>query len=155
MWVPEPGEDPLEPDNFPGCTDANPLFVDGNGADNQYGTIDDDFRLSTGSPLIDAANNSTVPAITTTDVAGLPRFMDDPATVDTGSGAAPLVDMGANEFGEPSLPADLNGDGLVNGFDLAIVLGAWGTAHATADLNDDGIVNGADLATVLGAWSLP
>jgi|GEM_PF-610413 len=50
--------------------------------------------------------------------------------------------------------ADLNGDGSVNGADLAIVLGNWGTdGGATgADLNDDGIVNGADLAIVLGNW---
>lgn len=153
MWVPEPGGDPLEPDNFPGCTDADPLFVDGNGADNQYGTVDDDFRLSPGSPLIDAGNNSEVPARTTTDVAGLPRFVDDPATADTGHGASPLVDMGANEFGELSILADINHDGLVNGVDLALVLGAWGTASATADLNDDGVVNGMDLALVLGAWT--
>lgn len=153
MWVPEPDEDPLEPDNFPGCTDANPLFVDGNGADNQYGTLDDDFRLSPGSPLIDAAKNAAVPAMTTTDVAGLPRFMDDLATADSGSGVAPLVDMGANEFGEPALWGDINGDGIVNGADLALVLGAWGTSDTATDLNDDGTVNGADLALVLGAWS--
>jgi hypothetical protein len=57
-------------------------------------------------------------------------------------------------------PADLNGDGIVNGFDLALLLGAW-TGAATyapcapalpADLNLDCKINGLDLATLLGDW---
>lgn len=49
--------------------------------------------------------------------------------------------------------ADLNGDGSVNGADLAILLGDWGAGKGSpADLNGDGIVNGADLAILLGAW---
>ena len=46
---------------------------------------------------------------------------------------------------------DLNGDGKVNGADLAIILGNWGQPGAT-DLNHDGTTNGADLAIVLGGW---
>jgi hypothetical protein len=49
-------------------------------------------------------------------------------------------------------PADLNGDGVVNGADLAILLGGWG-GRGLADLNGDGEVNGADLAILLGAWT--
>jgi parallel beta-helix repeat protein len=48
--------------------------------------------------------------------------------------------------------ADLNGDGIVNGVDLATILSNWGTASATADLSGDGTVSGADLSTVLAAW---
>ncbi len=48
---------------------------------------------------------------------------------------------------------DLNGDGVVNSSDLAIVLGSWGAMNAPADLNDDGIVNSSDLAIVLGSWT--
>ncbi len=48
---------------------------------------------------------------------------------------------------------DLNVDGVVNGADLAILLGAWGACTGCpADLNTDGLVNGADLAILLGAW---
>ena len=51
---------------------------------------------------------------------------------------------------------DLNDDGVVNGADLAILLGAWGPCppkgDCIADLNDDGVVNGADLAIQLGNW---
>jgi len=51
----------------------------------------------------------------------------------------------------PSLPSDLNGDGLVNGADLALLLGQWGWP-GSGDLNGNGVVNGADLAILLGAW---
>jgi len=54
----------------------------------------------------------------------------------------------------PSCSPDLNGDGVVNGADLALVLGQWGPSKGTcADLNSDGVVNGADLAILLGNWS--
>ena len=52
----------------------------------------------------------------------------------------------------PANPADVNGDGVVNGVDLAIVLGAWATSNPTADIDNDGTVNGIDLALVLAAW---
>jgi 1,4-alpha-glucan branching enzyme len=52
----------------------------------------------------------------------------------------------------PPNPADLNGDGQVNGSDLAILLASWGTGNVVADINDDGTVNAADLGAVLGAW---
>jgi hypothetical protein len=59
--------------------------------------------------------------------------------------------------GEPPILGDLNGDGIVNGADLAILLGCWGTvtnpACTPADLNADGAVNGADLAVQLGNWT--
>ena len=50
---------------------------------------------------------------------------------------------------------DLNDDGLVNGADLGLILGAWGictTPDCQGDLNGDGKVNGADLGLILGAW---
>lgn len=57
----------------------------------------------------------------------------------------------------PSLPipsacdGDLDGNGIVNGADIAVVLGTWGSDGA-GDVNNDGTVNGADLAMVLGNW---
>jgi hypothetical protein len=47
---------------------------------------------------------------------------------------------------------DLNGDSVVDGADLTILLGSWGTSDAVADLNEDGSVDGADLTLLLGAW---
>ncbi len=53
-------------------------------------------------------------------------------------------------------PADLNGDGAVNGDDLGMLLGAWGPAAGSpADLNHDGMVDGTDLGMMLAAWTTP
>ena len=50
-------------------------------------------------------------------------------------------------------PADLNGDGVVNGADLGLLLAAWGVAPGSpADLDGDGIANGADLGLLLSEW---
>ena len=52
-------------------------------------------------------------------------------------------------------PADINGDGFVNGVDLAALLSKWGTAceGCPEDINGDGTVLGQDLAAVLAAWT--
>jgi predicted outer membrane repeat protein len=72
----------------PGNISANPLFVNPAG---------NDLRLGSGSSAIDSGNNAAVPGGITADIAGLPRFFDDPAVADTGSGTPPIVDMGAYE----------------------------------------------------------
>jgi hypothetical protein len=58
------------------------------------------------------------------------------------------------DLGPAPCPADLTGDGVVNGADIAALLGAWGPCSGScpADLTGDGVVNGADLAALLGAW---
>ena len=94
---------------------ADPLFVDADGADNIYGTSDDNTRLQSGSPCIDAGNNTNVPNdsadldnddITTEpvpyDLDCRQRFVDVSEIPDTGVGQAPIVDMGAYEF-QPEL----------------------------------------------------
>jgi len=74
---------------------------------------------------------------------------------DLGTGS--LVEAGLDDFKiidvdcTASIPGDLNGDGVVNGADLAILLGAWG-GTGLGDINGDGTVNGSDLALLLGAW---
>jgi len=52
--------------------------------------------------------------------------------------------------GPAACPGDMNGDGVTDGADLGVLLGAWGTAGA--DLNADGVTDGADLGVLLGAW---
>jgi hypothetical protein len=47
--------------------------------------------------------------------------------------------------------ADLTGDGAVLADDLAIALGAWGSA-GPGDLDGSGVVDGADVGALLGAW---
>ncbi|HAC08572.1 MAG TPA: hypothetical protein DCG14_02855 [Phycisphaerales bacterium] len=48
--------------------------------------------------------------------------------------------------------ADLNGDGLVNGADVGLLLAQWG-GPGTADFNGSGTVNGADLGIMLVEWT--
>ena len=46
---------------------------------------------------------------------------------------------------------DLNGDGMVGGDDLSLLLSQWGS-DGTADFDEDGIVGGSDLAYLLSYW---
>jgi hypothetical protein len=56
--------------------------------------------------------------------------------------------------GDPEpIPGDINEDGAVDGLDLSILLGAWGTDDPAADIVVDGLVDGGDLAALLGNWS--
>ena len=52
---------------------------------------------------------------------------------------------------------DLNGDGVVDGADMGLMLAMWGScadpADCPADLNGDGVVNGADIGLLLVGWS--
>jgi len=78
----------------------DPLFADAHGPDGIPGTGDDDLRLSTGSPCIDAGDNTALPLSMLTDLDGNPRFVNDPLVLDTGNPGAqgpPIVDMGAYE----------------------------------------------------------
>ena len=52
-------------------------------------------------------------------------------------------------------PADLNGDGMVNGADVGLMVAQWGAcAGCSGDLNGDGIVNGADFGLLIAAWGM-
>ena len=106
-------------DGYPGegNISSNPLFTD---------PTSGDYRLSPGSPCIDAGDSTAVPPGITTDLDGNLRFIDDPDTPDTGIGY-PCVDMGGYEFQVAApCPADINGDNTVNVLDLLEVLAAWG-----------------------------
>ena len=66
------------------------------------------------------------------------------------------VEGDPNVFLETCSPTgDLDGDGIVGGSDLTILLGDWGTdgRSSGADLDFDGLVDGADLTMLLGNWS--
>jgi hypothetical protein len=56
--------------------------------------------------------------------------------------------------GVAACPADLNGDRMVDGSDLALLFAAWGACDAScdADIDGDGMVAGEDLALLLGNW---
>jgi hypothetical protein len=109
-----------------GNNGADPLFVDALGLDGIAGTLDDDLRLSPGSPCIDAGDNAAVPPDASDldddadtderipyDLDLSARIVDDPNTADSGNGVALIVDMGAYEF-----PIDCNDSGLLDRCDL-------------------------------------
>jgi len=124
-----------------GNIDADPLFAD---------PAAGDYRLSPGSPCIDAGNNDAVPPEITTDLDGNPRFVDDPATDDTGQGTPPIVDMGAYEF-QVDIPGDLNGDGCVDQRDLGILLAYFGWGDG-GDCDGDDDTDQSDLGILLAHW---
>lgn len=57
----------------------------------------------------------------------------------------------ATSFVSFTCGGDLNGDGVVSGADLGLLLGNWGNPGLT-DLNGDETTNGADLGLLLGNW---
>jgi len=54
----------------------------------------------------------------------------------------------------PECPMDVNGDGVVNKWDLVALLDSFGDTGSclACDFNGDGIVNGIDLAMLLQSW---
>jgi hypothetical protein len=100
-----------------GNIDAHPLFVDPDGADDDPSTWEDNnYRLSAGSPCIDAGYNDALPP----DAPDLDGDGDtgEPIPVDLDGHARILngtVDMGAYEFGI----GDFDGNQVVDLLDFA------------------------------------
>lgn len=65
-------------------------------------------------------------------------------------------DGGFNSIGEDCCQGDVNQDGVIDGADLTLMLGAWGVCEdlsdCPADVNGDFVVDGADMTIVLGGW---
>ncbi len=137
----------------------DPMFVDALGADGIVGTTDDDLTLMSGSPAIDAGDNTALPsdAFDLDDDAdtaeAIPFDLAGNGRVSGGSG---VVDLGAYEVQSGAEPCvgDTNGDNVVNFADLNAVLSAFGQTGMglAADVNGDGTVNFGDLNTVLSAF---
>ncbi|MCK5612961.1 right-handed parallel beta-helix repeat-containing protein [Candidatus Pacearchaeota archaeon] len=146
-----------------GNIDDDPCFVNTSnpaGSDGIFGTLDDGLRLTSDSNCIDAADNDAINE--GTDIAGDMRKIEDPYTVDTGNGVAPIVDIGAYEYDPNIVYVDLNatgnGDGsswvnaynkIQDAIDAAvagqIVIVAEGTYYETIDFDDKAItVSGTD-----------
>lgn len=126
-----------------GNISSDPLFVNAAAGD---------LRLRAGSPCIDAGRNGSVPAGVTTDLDGRPRFVDnrclaDCVTAPGTCGMAPIVDMGAYEYGAA---VDLNHDGTVSAADFDRFLAAFGhtdcdtSYNLEADFDGDGAVTLVD-----------
>ena len=121
-----------------------PSFVD---------QLNGNYRLTSGSAGVDAADNTAVPNGIDTDLDGNPRFVDDPKTNDTGNGSPPIVDMGAYEFQPGDCPWDLDGNGSVGASDLLSLLANWGPCKGCpADFDDNGNVGASDLLALFVNW---
>ena len=156
-----------EPSNF--NIGAHPAFLiePESGADELWGTEDDTYgnlALDASSPCIDAGDTTAVPIAVTIDYANQPRFVDDPATADTGisDGLRAMIDIGAYEYQPVQCLADITGagsapDGVVNVADLLYIIQHWGPASdaAVGDIapaGGDGMINVLDLLAVLANW---
>ena len=160
---------------------ADPRFVNPLGPDGVAGTEDDDLRLRSDSPCIDAGDTTALPADwfdldgdgdmtepLPLDMRGNARALDTPSAPDVGiaSPTTPIlgaiVDMGAHEHRRPGDIAPSIGDGAVNISDLLLVIIHWGDCPTPAvdlemidclgDANADGVVNLHDLLTVVLDW---
>jgi hypothetical protein len=104
-----------------GDIDADPRFQNPAGVDHVAGTTDDDLHVRSGSPCLDAGNNTAVPADVDDlnvngnrlervpfDLDGQPRFVDRPDAANTGVADAPsypgIVDLGAYELSATATP---------------------------------------------------
>ena len=132
----------------------DPLFVDGNGADNVWGTFDDNCHLQAASPCIDLGGNAMI----TSDLGDIDQDGNTaeqiPVDFDGNTRIRNVVvDRGAFEY-QPDcgLAGDINGDGTVDLADLSTLLGNFGTSGAgpeDGDTNGDGTVDLSDLTVVL------
>jgi len=90
----------------------DPLFVDANGADNIFGTEDDNLRLLSTSPCINGGDNTAVPVEVVTDLDGNPRIKDD--VVDMGVYEAncvwPVIGISPHAVEFDAIPGDANPD---------------------------------------------
>ncbi len=131
-----------------GNVGTDPLFLDPLGPDGIAGTPDDDLRLGAGSPAIDAASNLAVPLSLKTDLDGNPRFVNDPATPDTGipggTGGTAIVDMGAYEFQADLCYPDCNTDNQLTVADFGCFQTRFVAGDPYADCNGVGGLTVAD-----------
>ena len=80
-------------------------------------------------------------------------FQDPTTTWENYDGSSCIEERCDDCLPTTGCPADLDGNGYVNGIDLGNLLNAWGTCSmCAADLSDDGSVNGDDLGILLNAW---
>lgn len=110
------------------------------------------FTTKTFSPIGNAGQNGSGGSTGLSDTGWFVMNLSD-ANPDTPTGTDYMV-LRARVFGgSPACAADLDGDGLVEGSDLGIMLGSWGTCSGcAADLDGDGLVEGSDLGIMLGSW---
>lgn len=117
-------------------------------------TAGGDYRLSAGSPAVDAASNPLATGLSF-DLAGNPRHFDDPSTSDTGVGTPPIVDMGAYEFDSFPSVSNPSGQSVCDGGSAGFSVTATGLPPLTfrwrrnsVNLSDGGALSGTATASL-------
>jgi len=100
------------------------------------------------------------------DTVAVGAYLNDESAANAGAAYIFDISLGSVDCNHNDVPdaceaevcdlclGDLNCDGAVNGADLALLLGMWGSCDdCLFDINADGIVDGADLAILLGSWT--
>ena len=105
----------------------------------------DDGTDDSGAECEGFTSNIDVPLTAGTYIVGVGGY----AAGNAGTGL--LTILGPND---PPCAGDVNGDEVVNGVDIAFILGEWGGDDLNADLNGNGTVDGGDLALALGEWGV-
>jgi hypothetical protein len=138
----------IQGDGFTGAGNINndPTLLDPNGVDGFPGTLDDNLRLSSNSPCIDAGDSAAdidvsqpgIQPLPTTDLELHARRMNDPNQPDVSGQSCPVVDMGAYEVhglcgGGQCTRGDGNGDGIVNGLDIQPLVNCLVSSSSSGD----------------------
>ena len=133
-----------------GNIDADPLFIDDDGPDDIAGTEDDNLRLQSGSPAIDAAdNNADIDAYSPGFQPLPPTDLDNKGRIADGdSNGLAVVDMGAYEY-----QFDCNGNGVDDALDIAAGTSSDCNANSTpdeceaySDCNSNGVMDACDIS---------
>ncbi len=144
---------------------VDPMFADADGPDGVVGTLDDDLGLDNGSPCLDAGDNGAIPADAfdvdedgdtaeplPRDLAGGDRFFDAPGAPDTGSGTAPIVDIGALEGpSNPFVVAYGNGCPGAGGFTPVVSFTGFPASGNPIVLGIDLALGGSTAVVLFGA----
>jgi hypothetical protein len=111
------------------------------------GTINETVPVPAAPPLVSAPFDlpTIIPAGQVAHLLISGTFADGSSTT---VGSSSLVMNGV----PATIIGDINGDGMVNGADLGLLLSGWAQPGPT-DLNHDGTTNGADLGLLLSHWS--
>ena len=114
---------------------------------NAQGAVQETVPVTAPSPLVNQPFDlpTVLPAGSTAHLVMNGTFSDGTSTT---SASSTLAATGTRA----PVTGDLNGDGVVNGADLGLLLSGWGQP-GIADLNGDGTVNGADLGLLLSNWT--
>jgi len=132
FYVP-PGEDPPNPNDYPGCMEEDPMLVNSAGYD---------FRLLPGSPAVNAGDESFVPALDERDLDGHARLL------------CGRVDIGASEFGIGDVDCNQSVD--LNDFTFwsACSLSPIGSACEALDFDGNALVDLADFSSLQNSFRL-